>query len=146
MPRIVDYSPPWLSRPSSGVDLFCPSTKDRPSSSIRNAQQATNDAAQEPRPVRTLASRGTEVFTVIDNQIRWADLARLKDEWRKGVKQKREESNRGRQNGQANNMENGQNGSMERSGAREESDEQGDAADKETSYYRVGSDQLSSSY
>ncbi|KAF3480450.1 uncharacterized protein GIQ15_05797 [Arthroderma uncinatum] len=137
MPRIVDYSPPWLSRPSPGVDLFCPSSTDKPSSSIRNAQKAIVDAAQEPRPVRTLARRGTEIFTVVDNQIRWADLARLKDEWRKGVKQKREESNRGRQNEDTSNVENGQNDNLERNTAREESDGREDAADTKASYYRI---------
>ncbi|KAK2875171.1 hypothetical protein FQN49_001708 [Arthroderma sp. PD_2] len=136
MPRIVDYSPPWLSRPSPGVDLFCPSATDKPSASIRNAQKTVSDAAQEPRPVRTLARRGTEVFTVIDNQIRWADLARLKDEWRKGVKQKREESSGGRQNGQAN-AEKAPNASLERPMVREEPDEKEDAADTDASYYRV---------
>lgn len=32
-------------------------------------------------PKRTLAKRGNEVFTVVDNQIRWSSLTRLKDEW-----------------------------------------------------------------
>jgi len=28
-----------------------------------------------------VASRGTEIFTVVGNKIRWADLARVKDQW-----------------------------------------------------------------
>ncbi|KAM5439514.1 hypothetical protein MferCBS31731_004614 [Microsporum ferrugineum] len=136
MPRIVDYSPPWLSRPSPGVNLFCPDAKDK-SSSIRDAQKIINDATQEPRPVRTLARRGTEVFTVVDNQIRWADLARLKDEWRKGVKQKREESGRGSQGRQANRVEKGGKGSLDRNTTREESEEQEVDDGSKGSYYRI---------
>lgn len=133
MPRIVDYSPPWLSRPSAGVDLFCPEAKDQSSSSLRNAQKAIQEPTKDPRPVRTLARRGTEVFTVVDNQIRWADLARLKDEWRKGVKQKREEPNE-EINGD-DKKEN--NGSLERNVAREEPGEQEDKDASKPSYYRV---------
>lgn len=106
-------------------------------SSIRDAQKIINDATQEPRPVRTLARRGTEVFTVVDNQIRWADLARLKDEWRKGVKQKREESGRGSQGRQANRVEKGGKGSLDRNTTREESEEQEVDDGSKGSYYRV---------
>ncbi|OAL72312.1 hypothetical protein A7D00_3310 [Trichophyton violaceum] len=132
MPRIVDYSPPWLSRPSAGVDLFCPKAKDKSSSSIRNAQKAIQEPTKDPRPVRTLARRGTEVFTVVDDQIRWADLARLKDEWRKGVKQKREEPSE-----ETNGDDKKENGSLERNVAREEPGEQEDKDASKASYYRV---------
>jgi nucleoporin NUP82 len=37
-------------------------------------------------PTRTLAKRGNEVFTVVDNQIRWSSLTRLKDEWQQQTK------------------------------------------------------------
>ncbi|EFQ99155.1 hypothetical protein MGYG_02167 [Nannizzia gypsea CBS 118893] len=134
MPRIVDYSPPWLARPSPGVDLFCPEAKDKSLSSSlhRDTQKAIQEPTQEPRPVRTLARRGTEVFTVIDNQIRWADLARLKDEWRKGVKQKREESA-----GEASGADKKENGTLERNAAREESEEREEGDTSKASYYRA---------
>lgn len=30
---------------------------------------------------RTIARRGTEIFVVVDNEIRWSDLCMLKDVW-----------------------------------------------------------------
>jgi hypothetical protein len=38
-----------------------------------------NESYQGPH--RLLANRGTEIFTVVDNKIRWADLARVKSDW-----------------------------------------------------------------
>lgn len=32
-------------------------------------------------PKRIIARRGTEVFVVVDDQIRWSDLGMLKDKW-----------------------------------------------------------------
>lgn len=30
---------------------------------------------------RIIARRGTEIFVVVDNEIRWSDLCLLKDDW-----------------------------------------------------------------
>lgn len=38
---------------------------------------------------RTIAKRGNEVFAVVDNEIRWSNLARLKDQWQQEIKQKK---------------------------------------------------------
>jgi hypothetical protein len=85
MPQVISYTPPWLSRPSPGATLFSsPSAKDLgPSPSDR---RETGYA----RPTRTLARRGNEVFAVVDNQIRWSSLSKLKDEWKQQSKAKRD--------------------------------------------------------
>ena len=74
MPKVVSYTPPWLSRPSPGATLFSSAP-----SKITDAALANKPAYEGP--TRTLARRESEVFIVVDNEIRWADLARLKNEW-----------------------------------------------------------------
>ncbi|KAL8635430.1 MAG: hypothetical protein Q9228_007078 [Teloschistes exilis] len=82
MPRILSYTPSWLSRPSPGFDLFV-STKDSSSTPKNSRKQAngTNKSEEYVGPRRTIARRGTEVFVVVDNQIRWSDLSVFKDDW-----------------------------------------------------------------
>ncbi|KAI9711539.1 MAG: hypothetical protein M1820_002103 [Bogoriella megaspora] len=73
MPRVISYTPAWLSRPAPGFDLFNAPTK---------TQAPTTSSPNEYRgPNKTLARRGREVFTVVGNELRWADLGHLKDEW-----------------------------------------------------------------
>jgi nucleoporin NUP82 len=87
MPKILNYTPPWLARPSPGSKIFTHTTTNgsQPPKSLRTSQSSSpngvkpNDSYQGPR--RLLASRGTEIFTVVDNKIRWADLARVKNDW-----------------------------------------------------------------
>ncbi|RDW90506.1 uncharacterized protein DSM5745_02281 [Aspergillus mulundensis] len=82
MPKVISYTPPWLSRPSPGAALFSsPAPKDPASS------KNTKDAPYLG-PSRTLARRGNEVLTVVDNQIRWSSLTRLKDEWQQRARSK----------------------------------------------------------
>jgi nucleoporin NUP82 len=71
MPKVVGHTPPWLCRPSPGASFF---TKDP-------SKKPTQNGNDYQGPQRTLAHRDTEVFAVVDNQIRWADLATLKAEW-----------------------------------------------------------------
>ncbi|KAI4203093.1 MAG: hypothetical protein LQ350_002141 [Teloschistes chrysophthalmus] len=82
MPRVLSYTPSWLSRPSPGFDLFV-STKDSSSTPKTSRKQAngTNKREEYLGPRRTIARRGTEVFVVVDNQIRWSDLSIFKDDW-----------------------------------------------------------------
>lgn len=96
MPQIVDYAPAWLSRPSPGASFFSPSGADKAASPGRHARglsdtSARNEAPYEG-PLRILARRGNEVFVVVDNQIRWAKLTSLKDEWHREVRKKRDGS------------------------------------------------------
>jgi hypothetical protein len=86
MPKILNYTPPWLARPSPGSKIFSHTTTNgsQTSKSLRTSQSSSpngvkpNESYQGPR--RLLANRGTEIFTVVDNKIRWADLARVKSD------------------------------------------------------------------
>ncbi|KAL9593611.1 MAG: hypothetical protein Q9219_007470 [cf. Caloplaca sp. 3 TL-2023] len=84
MPRILSYTPSWLSRPSAGFDLFTPSLPNTLPSTQTGYSVPLNGDRQEKEyqgPLKTIAHRATEVFTVVDNQIRWSDLSVLKYEW-----------------------------------------------------------------
>jgi nucleoporin NUP82 len=50
------------------------------SSPHRSLQRGTVDQPYYG-PYRLLARRGTEVFVVVGNQIRWTDLRMLKNDW-----------------------------------------------------------------
>jgi nucleoporin NUP82 len=68
MPKVLSYTPPWLSRPSPGFKVFY----DPPKSTSTTAEAA-------PAVSRTIASRGTQLFVAVGNEIRWTDLVYLKD-------------------------------------------------------------------
>ncbi|KAF2184097.1 hypothetical protein K469DRAFT_667284 [Zopfia rhizophila CBS 207.26] len=73
MPKVISYTPPWLMRPNPGFDMFAP----KPTSG-----KATNGASApttQMRPQKTVATRDTEVFAAVGNEIRWADLGKLKE-------------------------------------------------------------------
>ncbi|KAJ9614392.1 hypothetical protein H2200_002528 [Cladophialophora chaetospira] len=84
MPKVIGYTPPYLSRPSPGSKIFSDPDPQSPAdtskqSSYIGSKSASQAAYQGPR--RLIASRGTETFTVVGNRIRWADLAAVRDEW-----------------------------------------------------------------
>lgn len=76
MPKIKSFSAPWLQEPNPGHKLFEQAEENNrlPASiaSSRNASQGPN---------RTIAHRGNEVFVARGREIRWGDLADLKDAW-----------------------------------------------------------------
>ncbi|KAL9125427.1 MAG: hypothetical protein Q9217_005373 [Psora testacea] len=79
MPRILSYTPAWLSRPSPGSQVFNnapPTPETRSNGGISNAYQRDYVG-----PNLTLARRNTEIFVVMGKQIRWADLPSMKDQW-----------------------------------------------------------------
>ena len=80
MPRILSHTPSWLLRPSPGFDLFQSSAPSR-SQDIYHAHREKHLTDRYAAPSRLIARRGTEVFIVVDNEIRWSDLCMLKDEW-----------------------------------------------------------------
>ncbi|KAL4879039.1 hypothetical protein BJY04DRAFT_229529 [Aspergillus karnatakaensis] len=82
MPKVISYTPPWLSRPSPGASLFSSSTPKDPGA------LTTTKKNEYVGPSRTIARRGNEVFTVVDNQIRWSSLTRLKDDWQQRQRSK----------------------------------------------------------
>ncbi|KAI5286362.1 hypothetical protein KEM54_006853 [Ascosphaera aggregata] len=86
MPKVIEYAPPWLSRPSPGFSFF---TQKKDS---KKDPKLSLSLDEEPYvgPRRTIARRGREVFAVVGNQLRWAELAVLKDKWQEIVKAKRE--------------------------------------------------------
>ena len=69
MPKIVSYTPAWLSKPNPGHEIF--TATHTPSSSKQS----------RPGPLRTVVHRGTEVFAAVGKEIRWADLVYLKEAW-----------------------------------------------------------------
>ncbi|KKK11892.1 nuclear pore complex protein [Aspergillus rambellii] len=83
MPKVISFTPPWLSRPSSGASLFSSTAAPNDPINLKTAKDVEYDG-----PIRTLARRGNEVFTVVDNQIRWSSLTRLKDRWQQRSKSK----------------------------------------------------------
>lgn len=86
MPKVISYTPSWLSRPSPGFRVFSSSQDVSPSpkaieksSKLSANSKGTKDDYLGPK--RTIARRGTEIFVVVGNQIRWSDLCMLKDDW-----------------------------------------------------------------
>jgi nucleoporin NUP82 len=78
MPKVKSYAPGWLNPPAPAHSLFKPNTthKRLGSSLLGGASRET-----KPGPRRTIARRGTEVFVAVGKEIRWGDLAYLKDAW-----------------------------------------------------------------
>lgn len=84
MPKVIGYTPAWLSKPSPGAQVFSDPEPQSPASpSKRSSYFGSNAPPQQTfdKTRRLIANRGTEVFTVVGNKIRWADLSRVKDEW-----------------------------------------------------------------
>ncbi|RMZ66373.1 nuclear pore complex an-nup82 [Pyrenophora seminiperda CCB06] len=72
MPKVLAYTPEWLSRPNPGYHLFAPTQTNS------NRVVATRKPEQ-PGPRRTIATRASEIFVAVGSEIRWADLANLKE-------------------------------------------------------------------
>ena len=79
MPKVKSYTAPWLAGNAPGHKLFEPSPDAIRSRAFSPPYSSKNKPALGPR--RTIARRGTEVFVAVGKEIRWADLAYLKDEW-----------------------------------------------------------------
>lgn len=71
MPKVLGYTPAWLSRPNAGYQLFAP----KPSSS-----KALVPKEKSPGLRKTIATRESEVFVAVGHEIRWADLTVLKED------------------------------------------------------------------
>ena len=95
MPRVLSYTPPWLSSPSRGFDLFA---QPRHKNKARNINGASGSVASVG-PYRTIAHRGTEVFVVVENEIRWSDLVLLKEKGTSDEELRRSRSSRRRGSG-----------------------------------------------
>ncbi|KAJ5591574.1 uncharacterized protein N7459_001943 [Penicillium hispanicum] len=85
MPQVNSYAPAWLCRPSPGASFFTSALVKSPAQDLPNGTKKTAPSG----PTRTTAKRGNEVFAVVDNEIRWSNLARLKDQWQQQARQKK---------------------------------------------------------
>lgn len=70
MPKILSCQPRWLDHNTPAFDFFQPPDK--------NTSPQQHDE-QRVAPPRKIAHRGSEVFTVVGNELRWSDLGVLKD-------------------------------------------------------------------
>ncbi|KAL0930942.1 nuclear pore complex protein An-Nup82 [Colletotrichum truncatum] len=94
MPKVKSYTAPWLSH-GPGRSLFTPSSDSKALSAPSLSSKKKSTAG----PRRTVARRGTEVFVAVGKELRWGDLAYLKEKWstkyahrRMGSRVKREDS------------------------------------------------------
>lgn len=79
MPKVKSYSAAWLAGNSHGHRLFEPSSESLRTKSLLPAGSSRKKNINGPR--RTIARRGTEVFVAVGKEIRWGDLAYLKEEY-----------------------------------------------------------------
>ncbi|KAL5614812.1 hypothetical protein BROUX41_004901 [Berkeleyomyces rouxiae] len=75
MPKIKGYTPSYLASGAPGNTLFA--ATNEPSSPYAFKKKTNIKAQAGPR--RTIARRGTELFVARGREIRWGDLAYLKD-------------------------------------------------------------------
>ncbi|RSM00495.1 hypothetical protein CEP52_009055 [Fusarium oligoseptatum] len=79
MPKVKSFSTAWLSSNTPGHRLFEPSEASR----SRGLEVGYSSRKKPiPGPRRTIARRGTEIFVAVGREIRWGDLAYLKDDAR----------------------------------------------------------------
>lgn len=135
MPRIIDYSPPWLARPTIGGNFFSTSAKDKASSSTARGANGPGNQPQD-RPRKTIAHRGTEVFAVVNNQIRWSNLKTFKDEWKKGAKRRIDSGTSSDKEDEKDPGSGASEDEKDRPTAREQA-KNGDMTDEDSSFYRV---------
>ncbi len=84
MPKVLAYTPEWLSRNNPGFQLFnnAQSRQSQAQARPRGSIQLENGSGSNDSyvgPNRTIARRGAEIFTVVGKHIRWADLSMLKE-------------------------------------------------------------------
>jgi nucleoporin NUP82 len=70
MPQVLERDPAWLAAPAPAAKLFKPDSEAK--------QPLTQDVSYDA-PLRKVAYRGTEIFVVAGNELRWSDLGMLKD-------------------------------------------------------------------
>lgn len=87
---MISYTPTWLSRPSPGYHLFSKSlASQQRNGNISAGQNGSKIAKQFTGNRRIIARRGTELFVVVNNEIRWSDLCMLKDVWEETQQERR---------------------------------------------------------
>ncbi|CAF9940156.1 MAG: hypothetical protein ALECFALPRED_008466 [Alectoria fallacina] len=84
MPKVLAYTPEWLSRNNPGYQLFnnaqpahnLVQARKTGSTQLGNGSGSNSDYVG---PNKTIARRGAEIFTAVGKHIRWADLSMLKE-------------------------------------------------------------------
>lgn len=77
MPKILSRRPKWLDYGTPGFDFFQPADNDK----------SRQTGPQYKGPSRKIAHRGTEVYAAVGSEVRWSDLAVLRDAGEKGAGQ-----------------------------------------------------------
>ncbi len=93
MPKVISYTPAWLSKPNPGHEIFTAKAASAQNASS-NGSSSSNKRTGKPGPRRTIARRGTEVFIAVGKEIRWADLVYLQEAWE--VKESKKSQGKGR--------------------------------------------------
>lgn len=75
MPKVKSYSAPWLAKNAPGHQLF------EPIADLARPQALSTKTQHQPGPRRTIARWGTQVFVAVGKEIRWGDLAYIKEQW-----------------------------------------------------------------
>ncbi|KAG9236988.1 hypothetical protein BJ875DRAFT_419034 [Amylocarpus encephaloides] len=76
MPVVASCTPEWLSKPNPGHEIFVEQAVK-----AQDRSHGSGKRGSKPGPRKTIARRGTEVFTAVGREIRWADLVYLKEAW-----------------------------------------------------------------
>ena len=84
MPKVLAYTPEWLSRNNPGFQLFSnvQPTQTQTQARFKDSiwpEKGSDGITDYVGPNKTIARRGTEIFTVVGKYIRWADLSMLKE-------------------------------------------------------------------
>jgi nucleoporin NUP82 len=96
MPKVIGYTPPWLSSGNPGAAIFSANTPTSSSPSRRPSPKKDSISPYDG-PTRLIAHRGTEVFVAVGKEIRWADLAKVQNDWESHPKSRTTEINAERQ-------------------------------------------------
>lgn len=82
MPKVIGYTPAYLSRPSPGSKIFTDPAPQSPASpSKRSSYVGSPPTTDYQGPRRLVVTRGPETITVAGNKLRWTNLADVKNEW-----------------------------------------------------------------
>ena len=84
MPKVLTYTPEWLSRNHPGFQLFNNTQpKQAPIQARQQGLHQPGDAKDSSEnyvgPNKIIARRGAEIFIAVGKHIRWADLSVLKE-------------------------------------------------------------------
>ncbi|EME84553.1 uncharacterized protein MYCFIDRAFT_133498 [Pseudocercospora fijiensis CIRAD86] len=86
MPKVIQRAPKWLDHGQAAYDFFQPANK----SSINGKARAASELeSAKDGPSKRIAHRGTEIFYATGNELRWADVALLKEAGEGGIRPSR---------------------------------------------------------